>query len=312
MVQVGSTGRAQLQKLGVAVVAFPCGWNGTLWSVLLNKRSCTVELEQEIRFAFSQRVFAELGIFWLGESLGKCWVWKSFPGMWCLCGGALVICWRGTGRENTGRASCCQQDMEEESLLEPFWAAFAVVELLGLLLCSSKQKVERLVMQYLRTGSDSPLINLLLMLLRFCQGFFLLQAAQSRSEGRLFSLCKSCFNLRMEIILWAAVVSESNTKYGSRRFLPQSQWTSISAGWKFTVKVIQLPWGCQRAALGWGQESMAVCAGNEFHEISSSQSWNTLCFLCFSWVQALCGHTATLWEGVFHVGASCVSFLAFL
>lgn len=315
MVQLGSTGiSSQLQELGVAVVAFPCGWDGTLWSVLQNKRSCTVELEREIRVAFSQHVCAELGIFRLWSFWESAELWRSFPGMWCLCGGAVVISWRGTGRENTGRASCCQQDdLEEECLLEPFWAALVVVELLGLPLCSSRQKVERLVMQYLRTGSDSLLINLLLMLLRFCQGFFfLLQAAQSSSERRLFSLLKSCSNLRMEIFLWAAVVSENNTKFGSRRFSAQSQWTSISDGWKFTVKVIQLLWACQRAALGWGQESMMVRAGNEFHEISSSQSWNALCFYCFSWVQALCGHTATLWEGVFHVGANCVCFLAFL
>lgn len=111
----------------------------------------------------------------------------------------------------------------------------------------------------------------------------------------------------MEIFLWAAVVSENNTIFGSRRFSAQSQWISISAGWKFTAKVLQVPWSCQGAALGWGMRSGIDdgCAGNEFHEVSSSQSWNMLCFCCFSWVQALCGHTATLWEGVFHVGANC-------
>lgn len=175
---MGLTGRAQLQDLGVAVVSFPCGWDGTLCSIIQNQRSCTVELEQEILVAFSQRVCAELGIFWLGQSLGKCWAVEVIPR-------AVVICWRGTGRENTGRASCCQQDaMEEESLLEPFWAAFAVVELSGLPLCSPRQKVERLVMQYLRTGSDSPLINLLLMLLRFCQGFFFFFCASSSEQIR--------------------------------------------------------------------------------------------------------------------------------
>lgn len=90
-----------------------------------------------------------------GESLGKCWAVEIIPRdvvpVFWGCGDLL----EGTGRENTGTASCCQQDdMEEENLFEPFWAAFAVVELLGLPLCSSRQKVERLVMQYLRTGSD--------------------------------------------------------------------------------------------------------------------------------------------------------------
>lgn len=208
------------------MVAFPCGWVGMYPCGLYPKIKGPAQWNWSGK---SVLPFPSLFVqSWESSVWGSLWesaeLWKSFPGMWCLCAGAVVTCWRGTGRENAGRASCCRQDnTEEESLVEPFWAAFAVVEPLGFPLCSSRQKVERLVVQYLSPGSDSPLINLLLMLLRFCQGFFFLQASQSRSERRLFSVFKSCSNLRMEIFLWAAVVSENNTKFGSREFSAQFQ-----------------------------------------------------------------------------------------
>lgn len=63
------------------------GWDVPLWSVPQNKRSCTVELEREIRVAFSQPVCAELGIFCVGESLGKCWAVEVIPR------DVMSVCW---------------------------------------------------------------------------------------------------------------------------------------------------------------------------------------------------------------------------
>lgn len=191
MVQLGSTGRAQLWELGVAVFAFPCCWVGMGPCGLYSK------IKGPARWNWSGKSVlpfpSRAGNLLAGGVSGKVLSCGSHS-QGC---GVCVFCWRGTGRENTVRVSCCQQDStEEESLVELFWAAFAGVELLGLPLCSSRQKVERLVMQYLSTGSDSPLINLLLMLLRFCQGFFFfLQATQSRSE-------KGCFHCLRAAITW--------------------------------------------------------------------------------------------------------------
>lgn len=135
------------QELGVAVVPFLCGWDGTLWSILQNKRW---NWSRKSALPFPSMFVQSWESSGWGSLRDGAELWKSLPVFWG-CGDLL----EGTGRENTGTASCCQQDdMEEESVLEPFWAAFAVVELLGLPLCSSRQKVERLVMQYLRTGSD--------------------------------------------------------------------------------------------------------------------------------------------------------------
>lgn len=73
----------ELQWSPFHVVGLGC----TLVSVPQNKRSCTVELEREIRVAFSQPVCAELGIFCVGESLGKCWAVEVIPR------DVMSVCW---------------------------------------------------------------------------------------------------------------------------------------------------------------------------------------------------------------------------
>lgn len=194
-------------RMGLLVVAFPAGrvgaavlclsiWMGLGWDLVV----CTPKWEvmhsgtgaRNQRHLFPACLCRASGCGSLWESAD---LWKSFSGMCCLCGASwrsAVICWGRRGRENAVIAFCCWQGDTVNMVrmvLDSFFAGFGVVVCSELPLCSSSQKIERLVIQYLSNGIYSRMINLLLnTTLILSEPFFFLQATQSRLERRLFSL----------------------------------------------------------------------------------------------------------------------------
>ena len=128
--------------------------------------------------------------------------WKSFSGTWCLwveSWRSAGICWGRRGWENAAVAFSCWQGNVVDAVrmsLGPLLCGFcsrvvfrALGLCLGLPLCSSSQKTESRVVQYLSDGSYSRVISLLRNTASILsETFFFLQATQSRLGSRLFSL----------------------------------------------------------------------------------------------------------------------------
>lgn len=111
----------------------------------------------------------------------------------------------------------------------------------------------------------------------------------------------------MKIFVWVTVVSESNTRFGTRKFKAQSGWISNRAVWK---RAAEVPQGRRGAALS--SNPWCFPALKEIVR-SAARKAGTLCsFGAFTGFICISGPTSTLWDDILHVGANCVYFPVFL